>query len=506
MPPSELTPTVQVDPRPPATRDHRRSGRAPWWVTVLDVAAVLLVAAALSVAIFGGFRARVLGVMISAHSSVRLLIITAVLVAVRHYFHRVPSLMAQIFRTSTRFWAAESVRVIAPAFLWNRAAVLLTAYLAVVTVGYPTEVRFHVSGNEFANLPARWDAGWYLGIAQQGYRYDSRIKGQQNVAFFPAFPMAMRTTAVFFGGHVNDVRARPGNAMRILWSGVAVSLLAFAAALGYLFRMVRAFAGREAASASIQFALAYPVAFFFSAPYTEAMFVLTAVAAFYHFGRGQLGAAAVWGALAGLTRPNGFILSVPLLAMAVARAGVLPRLGSIIDQLNRFPDARPRMLADIAVAMTPVAGMLAFSAFVYSNWGDPFLWSKLHAAWGRTYQGLEPALGPVEALQEFGLYGYTSIAGMEVLHVLFFLVAVGLSVPIAFRLGLAYTAFILLTVVPPLLLGGWLSMARVTVVLFPIYAYLGVAVPAAHRIPLVMAFALLQGLGTILFFTWRQFY
>ncbi len=503
--PTEVTPTDQVDPPPQAAGDWRQAP-LPWWVRTLDVLAGLIVAAALSVAIFGGFRTRLLGVMISAHSSLRLLVIAAVLVAARHYLRRSPSLPARLSGAVSRFRRAESVRAIALAFLWNRAAVLLTAYLAVVTVGYPTEIRFRVSHNEFANLPARWDAGWYLGIAQQGYRYNSRSRGQQNVAFFPAFPVVMRTTAIFLGGNIDQGQARLGNGMRVLWAGVVVSLLAFAAALGYLYRMVRAFAGRDAATAAIQFALAYPVAFFFLAPYTEALFLLAAVATFYHFGRGQLGAAAAWGALAGLTRPNGFILSGPLLAMAFARAGVLPRLGSMIDRLNGLSNARSRVVADVAASMAPIAGMLAFSGYLYSVWGDPFLWTKLHAAWGRTYQGLEPALGPVESLQEFGLYGYTSIAGMEVLHVMFFLIAVGLSVPIAFRLGLAYTAFILLTVVPPLLVGGWLSMARVTLVLFPIYVYLGVTVPAAHRIPLMTAFAVLQGLGTILFFTWRQFY
>ena len=92
------------------------------------------------------------------------------------------------------------------------------------------------------------------------------------------------------------------------------------------------------------------------------------------------------------------------------------------------------------------------------------------------------------------------------LHVLFFLLTVVLAIPIAWRVGVAYSALMLLTVIPPLLAGGWLSMARVTVVLFPIYVYLAVALPPAHRGPLVLAFAVLQGLGTALFFTWRPFF
>jgi hypothetical protein len=95
---------------------------------------------------------------------------------------------------------------------------------------------------------------------------------------------------------------------------------------------------------------------------------------------------------------------------------------------------------------------------------------------------------------------------MEVLHVLFFLVAVGLAIPIAWRLGLAYTALHLLTVIPPLLAGGWLSMARLTVALFPIYVYLGVTLSPAQRLAVLYIFLMLQGLGAALFFTWRPFY
>ena len=54
---------------------------------------------------------------------------------------------------------------------------------------------------------------------------------------------------------------------------------------------------------------AYPFAVFFSAPYTEALFVLGAVAAFYHFRRAEWLQAAAWGLLVGLTRPNGCFLS-----------------------------------------------------------------------------------------------------------------------------------------------------------------------------------------------------
>jgi hypothetical protein len=476
---------------PPRLLSAPRARTRPW-VGVADVIALLLLALSLRVLLFGGFRIVVFGLLFTVHSSLRILILAAVVLAGRHALQRQPSMLDWLRTVTGRFVRAESVQAVAPSFLWTRLGVLLAAYLAVITIGYPQRVPFRASRNEFANLPARWDAGWYAGIAQEGYRYDPRERGQQNPAFFPAFPMATRAAAVLTGGHVDVGNARYGNPMRLLWAGVIVSLAALAGALGYLYRMVRGFADRTTAIAAVQFALAYPTAFVFNAPYTEAMFLLATVATFYHFGRRQLVSAAAWGALAGLTRPNGFLLTVPLLAVAVVRSGPVPWLEPLFDRLNASSARKVSLIGDVGAALAPVAGMLIFSIFLYFAWGDPFLWAKLHAAWGRTYQGLHEAVGPV--------------GGIDVLNVLFFLLALSVSIPIAWRLGLAYSALIVITIMPPLLAGGWLSMARLTLVLFPIYVYLAVALPAAHRVPLMIAFAALQGFGAALFFTWRPFY
>ncbi len=81
---------------------------------------------------------------------------------------------------------------------------LLVATLAISTLGYSNVVPFRIAKGEIANLPARWDAGWYLGIARTGYEYDRRARGQQNVVFFPAYPLLMRTAGIFLGGHIDD--------------------------------------------------------------------------------------------------------------------------------------------------------------------------------------------------------------------------------------------------------------------------------------------------------------
>ena len=111
-------------------------------------------------------------VILTVHSAFRLLPLAALLSAIRHYFRRTPSLLSRMSDGLRRLWRSESFRAISPSFAWSRAAVFMVAYLSVITIGYPTKILFRVSDNEMVNLPARWDAGWYLGIAREGYRYD----------------------------------------------------------------------------------------------------------------------------------------------------------------------------------------------------------------------------------------------------------------------------------------------------------------------------------------------
>ena len=51
--------------------------------------------------------------------------------------------------------------------------------------------------------------------------------------------------------------------------------------------------------------------------YTESLFLLLSVGAFYAMRRGRLGWVAVCGLAAGLTRPNGFWLALPLACLAL---------------------------------------------------------------------------------------------------------------------------------------------------------------------------------------------
>ena len=161
----------------------------------------------------------------------------------------------------------------------------------------------------------------------------------------------------------------------------------------------------------------------------------------------------------------------------------------------------------IAAAAAPGIGMLAYSAFIYQLTGNPLQWAAQNAAWGRVYRGVDLLVGDqFDSLQQNGFYGYASSQPLDLINGVALLFALASVWPVYRRMGIPYAVLVLLTVLPPLTMGGLLSMGRITSVIFPLFVWLGTAVPQRHRIAWLMGFAMLQALGAIVFFTWRPLY
>jgi hypothetical protein len=466
--------------------------KLPLWARTLDGIAIAIAIVAVSVAITGGFRISILGARLSITDVWRPLLLLVVIIAARHAGVPATPLHQRIAAGTTRWRRSVDTRAVLPIHLATRLGVLAVGFLAVILIGFPPEAsnRWRIYSNDLLDLPSRWDTGWYLGIATTGYAYapDSTAQYQQNIAFFPAFPMAMRALSPLFGRHT-------------LWTGVVISIVAFYFALVYLLRLARSELGNDdQAAAAVALTATYPFAVFFSAAYTEALFLLTAVGAVYHFRQNELWRAACWGFLCGLTRPPGCFLSVVLGLMAIAPA--LAR-GNTAGTPFNWASLGPRLLA----ASAPGLGMLAFSAFIYQLTGNAFQWTMQNAAWGRVYRSLDSiVVDRFTFIVNNGFYAYASTQTIDLFYSLAVLLCLAAVWPVYRRFGLPYAVFIILNLLPPMSAGGMLSMGRVTSVLFPVFLWLGAVIPARHRMAWVACFALLQGFAAIMFFTWRPLF
>src|SRR5262249_14221447 len=147
-----------------------------------------------------------------------------------------------------------------------------------------------------------------------------------------------------------------------------VSLAFFVIALVYLYEIAAAELPAETAMTALWLIAAFPFALFYGAIYSESLYLAAALGAFYHLRRGELGAASAWGLAAGLARPNGFLLAIPLgLDLLVRRVRR--------DKVRLKPDTTfaPWNVAWVA-AMTPVIGVLGYSAFIWQLTGHPLTW------------------------------------------------------------------------------------------------------------------------------------
>jgi hypothetical protein len=357
-----------------------------------------------------------------------------------------------------------TLRAVAVPVVVTRLGVLAVGLTAAVVVGYTPDPgepsMWRVAADPVRNLLARWDAFWYLDIATRGYHWNGNPLEQQNVVFFPLLPWLMRVIGAAIGGHP-------------LVAGLLVSLAAFLTASCYLWRWVEDRVDADAATGAVWLLSAFPTAVYFSAVYTESLYLLIVVAACYYAERRLFLRAAMVGVLAGFVRPNGFLLCVPV--AWIAFAGV------------RKP---VQITARTAAVLAPLVGTVCFTAYLAWRVGNGGAWLAGQAAWPDNF-GIHPP-PPLHAMNGWWIPNALPLT----------LVLIALA-PLTTLLGGAYGLFVLGNIVPPLLRHGLMSMGRFCSVMFPVFAWLATRVRGRARTWLILAFALGQAILAALFFTWH---
>ena len=471
----------------------------PRWARVVDVICLLLALLGVIAATAGGFRQSIAGVRVSITSPYSVLLWAVVLAVIRHVAVPQGALYREFPLMLRRWVRRPQVQSAAITVVATRLPILAIGYLAVCMFGYvngrPPLRHFN---NEFLNLPVRWDAGWYLQIVTDGYQFvPTASEVQQNIVFFPAYPVLVRAVGRLFGGHMTGY----------VWGGLAVSLVSFFAALLYLYVFARDRLDDDKARYALWLIASYPFALFFGAVYTESLFLLCTIGAFYHMTKAQFWQAALWGLLAGLTKPNGVLLSIPLVILALlpsARAAAGRPVRSLAPPNQPQPFTDWRVSRALAAAAMPAVGVLLYSTFTWRLTGDPLVWARGQAAWGRTYERSR-AWSPTGTayLAHAGLSEYPDgWRGRCAEHG-------RCAVRVCGRVagwpsnGIVYAALIVVVTVPPIANGGWLSAGRFSAVLFPVFVWLADVVPERHRPAWIVGFTAFQTLNATLFYTWR---
>jgi hypothetical protein len=416
--------------------------------------------------------------------------VALVLLVVRHLRYPSPSLVSRITSAAARAWNDKWARRAVAFALATRILVLAVGYLGAILGGQARSPdNFRPSHNVLLNLPARFDAGWYLGIARYGYEWWPELPhSQQNVVFFPGFPVAMRVAGdlVTLPARILRDPTLFGNGnTRVTWGGALVAVGTFTLALLRLHRLASAeTAGADVAFRAAALLACAPFSYFFSAPYSEGLFLLAIVSMFTAWKDGRLPQAAGWGLVAGFTRSNGWTLTAAL--------GV--------DVLLRWRKGQERA-SRLAVALVPAFAAVLFSAYIYTLTGHPLTWMTAQSAWGRQVAPLGFITARYGHIRRIGLGPYLVSDPGDAATVVCVLLMLGLSLVMLRRRQWMEATFTLAYLVPGTVI-DIPSLGRMTSVLFPAYVTLATLLSRRQSWTLAAAFGALQLLFAFRFFGW----
>lgn len=199
-----------------------------------------------------------------------------------------------------------------------------------------------------------WDGSWYRLVATTGYDSLGFTAYPAKAAFWPLYPWLMDV----FSGITN---LSPESV------GYVISNLSFAAALVLLYQLVSMDLSADIAKRTLWAIALFPTAFFFTAVYTESLFLLLTVGCLLAARKGEWWLAGGIGLLAALTRSAGIMLLAPMGILFLRQYGT--------DIRRWFPSIIPAAL--------PALGPLIFGWRLTTAGLDFFDWINVQWQWNR---------------------------------------------------------------------------------------------------------------------------
>jgi hypothetical protein len=200
----------------------------------------------------------------------------------------------------------------------------------------------------------RWDAGWYLKIAREGYSFNGNDLTQQPVVFYPLYPALSKIVASAFG--ISEAAAL------LIVANISILIAAV-----LFFKLVKDEYGHEVGLLATAALCLFPTSLFFSAGYTESLTLLLVATFFLLLKKGRFLAASIAAGCVMATRSTGIILCAPLLL-----------------ELWRIRGREPRRAIPFAGACVVLAtsGLWLYMIYLWTAFGRPLAFTTDMRAWG----------------------------------------------------------------------------------------------------------------------------
>jgi hypothetical protein len=342
-------------------------------------------------------------------------------------------------------------------------AVAVVLYLVVAAAN--TWLPDSADADHQAEVPAQsflggwlaFDSTWYVDIADNGYYY---TPGQQSsVAFFPAYPLAMRAVSQVTGSTA--------------LAGIFITIASGAALAALWWIWLRERLEGRARAVAFALLLVYPYAWFlYGSAYADAFFLVLVLGAFVLVDRQQWLAAGVVGALASAARPVAPAVIIGLACVALDRSGVLRRARPPGGGRARFTFDRRAIRPSLALVALSAAGLGLWCFYLWRRFDDPIAFLTVQEA-----PGWAQAAGPhtwfkltfVDLVKGGHLFALRLVPqGLVTIGFL------GLVPAVAKRFGWGYGAYVLVVIgIPALGTGDFQGMGRYAIAAFPVFALIG---------------------------------
>ncbi len=356
-------------------------------------------------------------------------------------------------RVKRKFAATlELVQVVWPIFVVH---VLFVLTAGVLWQHYFGTLSHTVTPKRYGTFIAglsHWDAAWFLHIAKHGY-----VRSNPDAAaFFPLFPITMNMVGHLFSwfAHLGTPlpHRQPGDRAYLL-GGIVVSNVSFFLALAGLYIVSRRTRTPRQAVRGLWLMALFPSSYYFSAAYSESLFLMLIVFSFvFAYQRKWIWAAILMG-LASLTWDLG-VFGIPSLLWLVWRD-------------FRIHQRLTKSLAHaLEVSVIPVLFFSVYPAWLEHIFGNPlmFVWAEDHH-WHRHFTWIWTSLHEDYLRDPLGFLA----------SVLFLIILLAAIRRMPFEQWL-FSAFALL--IPLFSSAGTypMSMVRFVLTAFPLYLFVGGAI------------------------------
>ena len=198
-------------------------------------------------------------------------------------------------------------------------------------------------GSRWLYLFMGWDSSWYLSIIAKGYAFSS-----QSYAFFPGTPL--------FSWLINLILRSPALAFVVFSSIAGVLWIPF-----YQLVAEEYFERGKALKFTLVYAF-FPLVFLFTTvAYSEGLFLLTTLAAWYLFKKKKLLPSMISASIAVISRPAGILILLPI-AMEMLKPNL--RLSHVKLEWRKF--------LYLAIPLFSFFSWLLYCAETANNWLAPF--------------------------------------------------------------------------------------------------------------------------------------